>query len=87
MLGNEHTITNRHGTHEVDGVFRLRGDLGMKKQEVYGFVLRELLKDQIASIRDPAHIRRVDQGNGYRSLAMAVAADRKARQSRLEPER
>jgi predicted dehydrogenase len=87
MLGNEHTITNRHGTHEVDGVFRLRSDLGMKKQEVYGFVLRELLKDQIASIRDPAHIRRVDQGNGYRSLAMAVAADRKARQSRLEPER
>ena len=83
MLWNDHTITNRHSSHEVDGIFRLRGDLEMEKREVYGFVLRELLKDQIASIRDPAHVRIVDQGNGYRSLAMAVAADRKARESRM----
>ena len=83
MLWNDHTITNRHGTHEVDGIFRLRGDLGMEKRQVYGFVLRELLNDQIASIRDPAHGRLVDQGNGYRSLAIAVEADRMARESRL----
>ena len=54
----------------------------MEKREVYGFVLRELLNDQIAAIRDPAHHRLVDQENGYRSLEMAVAADRLARESR-----
>ena len=82
MLWNDHTITNRHRSHEVDGIFRIRGDLEMEKREVYGFVLRELLNDQIAAIRDPAHHRLVDQENGYRSLEMAVAADRLARESR-----
>jgi len=39
-------------------------------------VVRQLLADQIAAIRDPSHERRVTESNGVTSLEMAVDATR-----------
>jgi hypothetical protein len=40
----------------------------------YGDLLRALLADQLAWVRDRSHQRRVSEQNGRDSLAMAVAA-------------
>jgi predicted dehydrogenase len=48
------------------------------KQVLYQSMLTAMIADQFAAIRDPAHVRVIDEGNGVRSLAMAEEATRRA---------
>ena len=77
--GNERSVTSRHKPYEVDGRYRILGDVGLSKPELYGQVLRGLLSDQLAAIRNRQHTRRVTEENGLTSLEMAVQADELAR--------
>jgi len=45
----------------------------------YGELLRAMLGDQLAWIRDRGHARTISDENGRASLAMALAADTMAR--------
>jgi predicted dehydrogenase len=74
--GDERRVESRHKRYEVDGRYRLTSDVGMDKPALYGHVVRQLLADQIAAIRDPSHRRRVTESNGVTSLEMAVDATR-----------
>lgn len=49
------------------------------KMHLYGRLLRAMLEDQLAWIRDRRHVRRITEQNGRNSLAMAVEASRLAR--------
>ncbi len=51
---------------------------GRVKGHVYGDLLRALMADQVAWLRDRSHRRTVTEENGRESLAMACAADRLA---------
>jgi hypothetical protein len=44
----------------------------------YGELLRAMMEDQIAWIRDRSHVRRMTGQNGRDSLALAVTADQLA---------
>src|SRR5262245_18874747 len=58
------------------------GDLA--KTPLYGRLLRSLLEDQVAWIRDRGHRRVVTDANGRDSLAMASAADALAHRAGAE---
>ena len=47
----------------------------------YGELVRCLLADQLAWIKDRRHVRKVTEQNGRDALAIAVAADRLAHSS------
>ncbi len=72
--GEQRQVISRHKKYEVDGRYRIQADTGMSKDALYGHVLRELLGDQVAMLRNPSHTRRVTELNGYASLEMAVDA-------------
>ncbi|MDQ3622443.1 MAG: hypothetical protein M3463_08155 [Verrucomicrobiota bacterium] len=76
--GAARKCTSRHRPREIDGRFSLSGTPGLAKMDLYGEMLRALLRDQLAALRDPAHARRIDETNGLASLATAVAAQRLA---------
>ncbi|MDQ3622295.1 MAG: Gfo/Idh/MocA family oxidoreductase, partial [Verrucomicrobiota bacterium] len=76
--GAARKCTSRHRPREVDGHFSISSSPGLAKMDLYGHMLRALLRDQIAAIRDPAHVRRISELNGATSLAAAVAAQRLA---------
>ena len=52
---------------------------GTNKSQRYGELLRALLADQLAWVRDHSHRRRITEKNGRDSLAVACAADQMAR--------
>lgn len=83
--GADREILARHKTFVADGRFRIRGDCGMAKQELYGHVVRSLIADQIQSIGHPNHRRLVSEENGLRSLQTAVHADELARAMSTQP--
>jgi predicted dehydrogenase len=64
----------RHKPREVDGRFSISTGPHPAKMDVYGKMLRALLGDQLAAIRNPAHQRRLSETSGIASLATAVAA-------------
>jgi predicted dehydrogenase len=51
---------------------------GLDKLDLYGRVVRDLAADQIAWIRDPAHVRRLTEADSVAAVAMACAADQLA---------
>lgn len=51
---------------------------GYEKMDLYGQMLRDLLDDQIAAIRDKSHFRRVSETNGLSSLLTAILAQQAA---------
>jgi hypothetical protein len=51
---------------------------GDSKLHRYGELLRALLADQVAWIRNRAHPRRITEENGRASLALAIEATRMA---------
>lgn len=55
---------------------------GQAKSPLYGRLLRSMMEDQAAWIRDRAHRRVVTEANGRDSLAMACAADALAHSGR-----
>ena len=51
---------------------------GTNKSHRYCELLRGMMADQLAWIRDHSHRRKITEANGRDSLAVAVAADRLA---------
>jgi predicted dehydrogenase len=51
---------------------------GRNKGHLYGDLLRALMADQLAWVRDRGHVRKVTEQNGLDSLVMACDADRLA---------
>ncbi len=70
-----------HGRHKVLDMYQMIelswGD-GTNKSHRYGELLRAIMTDQIAWIRDHSHERKITEKNGRDSLAVACAADRLA---------
>jgi predicted dehydrogenase len=64
----------RHKTLAVDRALDLDQGLGTDKPQLYGEMLRSMLADQVAWIRDRSHKRKIVEQNGRASLAMAVRA-------------
>jgi predicted dehydrogenase len=68
----------RHKRFETCQMVDVTDGLGVEKMHRYGELLRALMRDQLAWIRDPRHVRKVTHVNGRESLAMALAAARLA---------
>lgn len=77
--GKDRACRGRHKELDIYQMIELREGLGENKLRRYGELLRSMMADQIAWIRDHNHVRTIVEGNGRDSLAMAVAADRLAR--------
>jgi predicted dehydrogenase len=68
-----------HGhTHDAYQQMELHWE-GQEKQALYCELLRQMMADQAAWIRDRTHRRKVNEQNGRDSVAMACAADDLAR--------
>jgi predicted dehydrogenase len=68
----------RHKRLDVYQQIVMRHGGGVAKMHRYGELLRSLLADQAAWIRDRTHVRKLTEQNGRDSLAMAIEADRLA---------
>jgi hypothetical protein len=68
------------GNHDVYQHFELYWGEGRQKMPVYCELLRRMMTDQLAWIRDRIHQRKITEQNGRDSVAMACAADRMAQQ-------
>jgi predicted dehydrogenase len=67
------------GKHDVYQQFELLWGEGRQKMPVYCDLLRRMMTDQMAWIRDHRHVRKVTEQNGRDSVMMACAADRLVR--------
>lgn len=74
FTGGARRFTSRHRPREADARFLLHATAGMEKMELYGFILRALMRDQIEAMRNPAHRRAVTEENGVASLLTAIRA-------------
>jgi predicted dehydrogenase len=68
----------RHKTLDVYQSLEMAYGEGESKMHRYGQLLRALLADQVAWIRDHSHQRRITEENGRASLALAIEATRMA---------
>jgi predicted dehydrogenase len=75
----ERACGSRHKEYEVSQMIDMVVGEGLPKYTRYGELLRAMMRDQAAWIRDRSHERKVTHENGRRSLAMAIEADRLAR--------
>ena len=71
----------RHKDLDIYQMVELTGGYSTPKMHRYGELLRAMLADQVAWIRDRNHARRLTERNGRDSLAMAIAADQLATQA------
>jgi predicted dehydrogenase len=65
----------RHKRLDVYQMIELSWGDGTNKSHRYGELLRGMMADQLAWIRDHSHRRKITEENGRDSLAMAIAAD------------
>src|SRR5262249_46051987 len=65
----------RHQTLDVYQMIELAWGDGTNKSHRYGELLRGMMADQLAWIRDRSHPRKITEENGRDSLVMAIAAD------------
>jgi len=79
--GKDRACRGRGRTLDVYQMVELSGGCERPKLHRYGDLLRDLLADQIAWLRDRSHARRMTEQNGRASLAMAVEADGLARRA------
>jgi predicted dehydrogenase len=75
----DRSCQGRHQALDVYQKIEMTFGEGQQKMHRYGQLLRSLLEDQLAWIRDRNHQRRVTEVNGRESLAVACEADRLAR--------
>jgi hypothetical protein len=74
-----------HGkTYDVYQEFELHWGDWRQKSQTYCELLRGLMTDQVAWIRDRGHVRKTTETNGRDSVAVAVAADHLAHRSSSE---
>jgi predicted dehydrogenase len=76
--GRDRTCQGRHKALDIYQMIEMSFGDGQHKMHVYGRLLRALLEDQVAWLRDRGHLRRITEVNGRDSLAAACAADRLA---------
>jgi len=75
--GKDRACQGRHNQYDVYQMFELNGGYERSKFHCYGDLLRAMLADQLAWIRDRTHVRRMTEQNGRDSLACAIAAQQK----------
>lgn len=78
--GNGSRFEGRHKQFHATQHLRLKAGGDVEKEDLYGEILKAMLRDQWAWIRNHHHERRITEANGYDSLAMAMEADRLAHQ-------
>lgn len=71
-------MRGRFQTFEAAALVEIRFGLGLEKLDLYGQVVHDLAADQIAWIRDPAHVRTLTEADSVACVAMACDADRLA---------
>jgi predicted dehydrogenase len=73
--GNDRACRGRGKEIDSYQIIDLSWGDGQAKSPLYGRLLRSMMVDQVAWIRDRNHRRVVTEANGWDSLAMACAAD------------
>lgn len=68
----------RGNEYDVYQMIEMTGGHERSKMHLYGDLLRAMLVDQVAAIKDPAHRRRITEQNGRDSLALALDATKLA---------
>ncbi len=76
--GRDRVARGRHKDVDVYQQIDLQYGLGDDKQRRYSELLRALMEDQLAWLRDRRHVRKITEENGRDSLTMAVEATRLA---------
>jgi predicted dehydrogenase len=76
--GKDRRCQGRHKTLDVYQTIELSCGDGTNKSHRYGELLRAIMTDQVAWMRDHSHARKITEANGRDSLAAACAADRLA---------
>ncbi len=76
--GADRAARGRHQTLDVSQQVEIQHGQGHDKGVRYGEMLRALMEDQKAWIRDRSHVRRIMESNGLVSLTMAAEATRLA---------
>jgi len=79
--------TGRHKTIDAYQEIQITFGESDKKMHRYGQLLRAMLSDQLAWLRDPNHQRKITEQNGRDSLEMAVQAARLAEHNSTGPEK
>ncbi len=73
--GSERHCRARHKELDVYQMIEMIQDADVEKTHRYGRLLRELVRDQLAYLKDGGHERRITERNGRRSLEVALQAD------------
>jgi predicted dehydrogenase len=76
--GKDRGCQGRHKVLDIYQMIELSWGDGTNKSHRYNELLRAIMADQIAWIRDHSHERKITEKNGRDSLAVACAADRLA---------
>ncbi len=72
------TWNGRWIDRHVTRIVRVSYDSGFDKDDLYRHCIAGLMADQLAYLRDPAHVRRVTEQAGRYAVALATEADRLA---------
>jgi predicted dehydrogenase len=72
--GRDRQCAARHKPLDIYQIIEVTGGEGTPKMHLYGELLRALLADQVAWIRNRGHGRRLTEQNGLNSVAMAARA-------------
>jgi predicted dehydrogenase len=78
----DRSCRGRHKDLDAYQLFEMTCGAGRQKMHRYGELLRLLIRDQVAWIRDQEHERVITEENGRRSLEVALEADRLAHPGR-----
>lgn len=85
LTGKKRLLMNRHKEYEADAEYVIEGNCGVDKSQLYGQVLRDLLRDQIKAMNDVSHRRVLDESAGLTSLEMAETATHMLVKPDVEP--
>ena len=77
----DRSCSARHKALDVYQKLELVWGEGVVKSHRYGELLRSVMTDQVAWIRDRSHRRKITESNGRDSLVLACEADRLAQAS------
>jgi len=76
--GEERRVGGRFRSFDATALVEATFTTGMDKMHLYAAVVRDLMADQLARIRDPGHIRRLTEADSVAAVATACEADRMA---------
>ena len=81
LAGGGRIVRGRFREWRATAVVEIDFSAGGDKPAVYAAAVRDLAADQIARIRDPAHVRRLTEADSVAAVALACEADRLAQAS------